>query len=141
MKDVHKNDEELQRMIFESQSPSYMDGDAEIYDKIKFALTEPPAFHLESNFAESVTKEAVKRKALHATVGAVLFKAAVTFAILIIGAAAFYFISKEVFGELAALILNFKYQLLFALALLSGIQIMDKLLLRKEFGDRTSGVF
>ncbi len=141
MKDVHKSDDELQKMIFEVQNPSFVDGDGEIYDKIKFALNEPPTFHLQSNFAESVTRVAIKRKAFHVTVKTALLKTGITLAILLMGAAAFYFISKEVFSELAALILNYKYQLLFSLVLLSGVQILDKLLLRKQFGEKASGVF
>lgn len=132
MKDIDKMDDELQRLIFEEGDASFSSEDGELYQKIRKAVKEEPVFTLGDNFAEMVTREAFKRKAQRNVLFSFIFKGAITLGILLISAAAFYFIAKDVFTELTLLLFTFKYQLIFVLILLMGIQIIDRIILQKK---------
>ncbi len=139
MKKEDKIDRELQKMIFEGgKSPIDLE-DADLYKMIHEVVEEEPKFSLGDDFALNVTKQAVKRKALQKTWQSILFKSVLVAVILLMGGAAFYFISKDTFNQLTSLLITFKYQVLFVLVMLVGIQFLDQFLIQKNKKPKTSG--
>lgn len=130
-------DRELQKWIFGDESADYYKPDTgredvELYRMIGDELRKEPEFFLGQNFAEQTTRKAIKRKKLQLAYKLILSYSLIVLLLMSAGGLVFYFLAKDVYRELITLLSGYGVQIILVITLIAGIQLVDKLFIRKE---------
>ena len=140
----NEREKKLQEEVFETikgvGKPEQLsnDKDASTYQLLFNVLSEKDDIRIPKDFADAVTKKALKRKKMSILFHSVLIYTLPTILMVALSFASLFFISKEVFIEVINFVTAYHKSIIFVAVIITLVQLADRWLLPKNSGYSTN---